>query len=395
MRKLERYIDKLHIRSFDKILKRVQQDFPDATKEQVQEIVDKRIKDPYNVGVKQIKYMNKLFSNHIGNWQMDLIDNKDEFDVKYWYVFVNVNSKYACAYTLSDKRTDSIIAVLRLFIRGEQYVSSLTGDCEGGWSSNACVEFLKDKKITLRLIQDKQHTSLAVVDRLIRTLRDMNIPVDKNVRVKHKSKKYSDDKKYFAFSEHRMGKLITSYNKTYHDEIKMAPKDMHDDIELESKYIRNCLGKQVDVENTKGYELKTFEYVRILLDKETFKKHRYRVSREYYMITGQDGKLYDVQARDGTIKKLPRWKIIGLGLIEPNAPENMLMGKSFKDPKHKGRDTFEVIELVSKKGETYKARVRYPSGDEGTEEITAKSLSAKYPQILSQMEKRYLKKYKK
>ncbi len=382
---LKRFIDKLHIRSFDKIYKHVHKQYPSIPKHTIRSIVDDRVKDPTNTRKTQRKYMNKLFSNHIHNYQMDLLDNRSTSTPRYWYIFINVNTKYAHVYPLLNKSTDKIIKVLRQFIKDTVNVSSLTGDAECGWNSNQCIEYLKNIKVTLRIIHDKQHSALSVIDRFIRTLRDMNIPTDKNTK-----RRYSNNIKYHTFSQKRMNKLIDTYNNSHHSEINMKPYKMNDNVELEIDYIRKCLNKQIKIEETDGYNLNDGEYVRVLLDKKTFKKRRYRVSREYYKASGRDGKLFVVMAEDGSVKLFPRWKLISIGM---NKPKNMLMCKSFDDDNVTTRE-IERIKRFGPTPKTYVAVFKYPNGHREDEIIESKSLSSKYPQIVSRMEREFLDKHK-
>ncbi len=380
----KRFIDKLHLRTFDKIYKHVHKQYPDIPKHTIRSIVNDRVKDPNNIRKVQRKYMNKLFSNHIHNYQMDLLDNGNDITPRYWYIFINVNTKYVHVYPLVNKSSDKIIKVLKHFIKDVINVSSLTGDAERGWCSDQCIDYLKSSKITLRVIHDKQHTALSVIDRFIRTLRDMNIPSDKNT--KHR---YSNNIKYHTFTQKRMNKLIDTYNKTYHREINMKPSEMKDNVELEIDYIRKCLNKQTDIEETNGYNLRDDEYVRVLLDKQTFKKHRYRVSREYYKVSGRDGKLYLIMSEDGSVKLFPRWKLISIGM---NKPKNMLMCKSFDD-----NVVIREIERIKRFGptpKTYVAVFKYPDGHKEDDVIESRSLSSKYPQIITRIEKEFLDKQK-
>lgn len=86
----------------------------------------------------------------------------------------------------------------------------------------------------VHIITEQNHSALGIVDRFIRTLRDMNTPNEKTMKQSH-------DSKYKTFSLKRMNKLIEIYNNTYHRRIKFTPKEMFDDSELEYKYIESQL----------------------------------------------------------------------------------------------------------------------------------------------------------
>ena len=83
-------------------------------------------------------------------------------------------------------------------------------DNEAAFSSKVVLDLLTAHNISLRIINDKRHTALSVIDRFIRTLRDMNIPT---VKTQHQS----DHPKYRDFSIKRMNKLLHIYNNTVHN----------------------------------------------------------------------------------------------------------------------------------------------------------------------------------
>src|SRR5215469_11351579 len=86
-------------------------------------------------------------------------------------------------------------------------------------------------------IEDNNHTSLGIIDRFIRTIRDMNVPHES-------SKSQSHDIKYRVFTEARMNKLVNIYNNTYHNSIHCSPKEMRDNFDLERDYILECLKRR-------------------------------------------------------------------------------------------------------------------------------------------------------
>lgn len=377
-KELSDIIDKMHLRTFIKVWHRIKKEYPNVPMNQVKRVMDSRVHDPMNVQKRQRKYMNKLFSNHINNWQMDLLINGKNSTPPYWYIFINVNNKFARAYKLNSKTERDIKRALKLFYIDEPHVSTLTCDQEGAFCSDSVVDYLTKKKTTLRTIADKQHTSLAVIDRFIRTLRDMNILSDKNTKGR-----YSTDPKYQMFTEKRMKKLIDSYNKTYHSEIRMTPEKMHGDVNLETQYIVKCLCKQTEIEATQGYALKENEYVRLLLDKKTFKKRRFRVSREYYKVAGKEGKLFIIMAADGSTHLFPRWKIVSIGMKKPT---NMKMAETFDGPSEGELDRIIDYNEQTKK---YKVVFKLENGEEVEDEIPQRNLRQKYLQLETPLEKEF------
>lgn len=148
---LERFIHKLHLRTFDKIMPHVKEKFPDATPQQVKDIIKSFVKDPKHLD--QRKYYNPIFSDHLHAWMMDLLDNKgqtDDYNNKadneskemtkqyplYWFVFININTKFACSYPLYHKTEQHIKKVIEHFISEHKCVS-LTSDKESAFISDS------------------------------------------------------------------------------------------------------------------------------------------------------------------------------------------------------------------------------------------------------------------
>ena len=313
---LNKFIDKLHLRSFNKIWRHVVRNYGDeVSKEQVKRVMNKRLNDPINEIKKNKKFMNPVFSDHPYSYIMDILENKNNEIPKYWMIFINVNTRYVHAYDMRSKDKRSVKGAIERFIDhvendDEQRVYSLTGDDEGAFSSKEIVEYLKNKKVGLRIVKEQNHGALSIIDRFIRTLRDMNIPTEK-------TKRESNDKKYVNFSMKRMKKLIKIYNNTFHSAIGMTPKEMQNDYELEDKYIRKMLVKSYDKLKMNGYLLNEGDWVRVVLEKEKIKKRRYKVSRECYKVMGKEGQMFIISAKDGTTRLLPRFQLIFIGKRKP------------------------------------------------------------------------------
>ena len=163
----------------------------------MQKVMKKRLKD-IRVRNKAIKpYMIKIYSNMLNTWFHDLYDNLANHEPRYWHVFIGTNNKFAVALPLNDKKASYIHETLSEFINKYQ-PAKLTSDEEPRFLAN--VKLLKDNNVTMHIIQDKNHSSLAVIDRFIRTIRDMNTPSEI-------SKHQSHEEKYKFISPHRMQKI--------------------------------------------------------------------------------------------------------------------------------------------------------------------------------------------
>ena len=380
MSDLKRFIYKLHLRTFEKIMPHVHEKFPNATEEVVKEIIKSFVKDPPKLD--QRKYYNPIYSDHPHSWMMDLLDNKgqtEDYNSKadkeqkemtkkyplYWFIFININTKFACAYPIYSKTINSVKKVIEKFIANHKCVS-LTSDKESSFISEEVSSYLKQKHISQYIVLDGNHTSMAVMDSFIRHLRDMNITTEK-------SKYQSHHSKYRNFSDKRMKQLIDVYNNTVHSTIQMKPIEMENDLKKEKQYIAFCLIRKM---KSKNYDIPVGNFVRIILSKDLMKKRRFKVSRECYTISGRDGKNYFIQAEDKTVKSLPRHRLIDLGKTKPD--------------KYKLAETIPgggrlAESIINKSGSKY--LVSY-GNDIGAADVRAVDLRRHHPQIESNVEKK-------
>ena len=379
---LKHFIQKLHLRTFSKIMPHVSEKYPNATEEQVKDIIKDMIHDPKRLNQKQ--YYNKIFSDHPHAWQMDLLDNSGQTQVYtnkadkelnettkhypiYWYLFINVNTRYAVAYPIYRKTNDEIFEKLKQFI-SEHKCSSLTSDKESSFVSEQVTNYLTSKHISQYIVLDENHTSLAIIDSFIRHLRDMNI-------INEKSKYQSHHSKYRNFSVERMEKIIDIYNNTVHSAINMKPKDMESDEKKEREYIAFCLIRR---SKAKTHDIPTGHFVRIVLSKELMKKRRFKLSREVYTITGREGKNYIISAADNTSTTLPRHRLIDIGATKP---DKFKLAETLPEGYH------IPTKIINK--ESKKFLVQY--GEEGAGDMRKVELRRHHPQIKSKLEKEFEK----
>lgn len=265
-------------------------------------------------------YYVHIFSPFRHAYQMDLIDQSRDAGggemPKYWYMFINVNTKYAFAYPIDSKTTNDCLIVLKNFLRnGDPDCMMLTSDEERAFVSKAFEDYCKKRGVSQRIITQQNHTALSIVDRLIRELRDMNTPPRKDMHKTTAKHKQSDDPKYRDFTRKRMRKLIDIHNHTTRNMWNnISPHDMQNDPGKEEDYI---LYKLYEREREKGvidWEIDIDENnpvcVRYILQRKNGVKPRYKVSREYYKVVGKEGYYYVVRAEDGKSMTLPRWRLL-------------------------------------------------------------------------------------
>lgn len=374
-------IDKTHLKSTKQILPHVQKALPSAniTKEKVKAVNKTRPKDKHPHSKKRYYY--PVFSNHRYGFMMDLLEQSRDRDPKiypaYFMILININTKYAYAIPLENKNQNTINDALQDFIKDHKIVS-IVCDNEGAFTSNLVLKTLTDNKISIKIITEQRHTALSVIDRFIRTLRDMNTPTVKSSR-------QSDDPKYRDFSRKRMDKLLNIYNNTVHTSTDHTPTEMESDPSLEQKYIIKKIYETERRRKVKDFELQEGMYVRYILPKDPNKKHRYKVSPEAYIISHKDGNSYVIMAEDGTTKTVSRWRLFPLGKTLP---------KKHKFAKTFGNNMGTVDKIISYNSSTKKYRVSFvlPDGSSYEDEIRETNLRGSNPQIMSALEKAYRKK---
>jgi hypothetical protein len=305
MSNINELIRKVKFRSFTKIKSYVKRFLPNVTDKDIKEALQKRVKDPI-IKTKQLKpLMVKIFSRSPNTYFHDLFDNTKNGDPRYFHLFIGTNTRYAVAHPLANKNSKTILESIKRFVEKYNPVK-LTSDNEPAFTEKNVMDYLKSKNIFVHFVKDNNHSSLGIIDRFTRTLRDLNTPSEK-------SKAQSHDQKYRVFTIKKMKKLLSLYNNSVHSSIKCTPKEMYNDPELEKDYIFKCLEQKEKQETRADFEIKPGTYVRYILPRhDGLKKKRFRVSPEYYKVDGKEGNNYILMARDGTVITKPRFQLIPL-----------------------------------------------------------------------------------
>jgi hypothetical protein len=236
MSNIDKIIDKTHFKTFDKVRDHVRRELPEVTDDEIKDVIAERVKDrkPAQKVVK--KYYNKIFSRVPNTWFHDLFDNTKDGSPRFFHLFIGVNTRYGVAIPIQNKSGNAVLKSLREFVDEFKPVK-LTSDQEAAFSDKNVLEFLKENNVRVQFVKDNNHSTLGIIDRFTRTLRDLNTPSEK-------SKSQSHAEKYRVFTTARMQKLLGIYNNTYHNGIKCTPKQMFENPELEEEYIFDCIEKQ-------------------------------------------------------------------------------------------------------------------------------------------------------
>ena len=378
-------INNLPFRSETKLEHEVLKRDPSTNRHQIKKSISKRLHDRK---FKQKPYYYHVFSHVTRSYQHDLLENPrsdiPNQDVPhYFHIFININTRFAVAHPLKSKSSQEIHESLDQFIQ-KYKPSKLTSDSEPAFTSSQNTKLLSDNNVQQFIVQDlaHNHSTLSIIDRLIKTLRDMNTP-------KPTSKHESTHPKFKSFSIPKMNKLIKIYNNSYHSAIKTEPEIMQNNPELESEYIFKQSERRLNQERISNFQLKPGAFVRYLLPTVKNHKKRFTTSFEAYKIDSRSGNLYNIIAQDGTTITLPRFRLI-LAHKSGKLPDNIKWAETIPD---RWNGTIEKIISFNPKTNKYRVQFTTPNNESKPyiDEIPAVNLRGKYPQFISEIEKQFHK----
>lgn len=135
---------------------------------------------------------------------------------KYLLVAIDVFTRVLQVIPMKDKGTDSVLEAMNEIIKYFK-PDTITTDKGKEYTNLQMKNLLKNNNINHVLVDVKQHSSLGVVDRVCRSIRNL---INKYC-TSHKTTRYID----------ALPKLIDNYNNTYHSTIKCTPNDAINHIE--------------------------------------------------------------------------------------------------------------------------------------------------------------------
>ena len=303
MNGIDRSIDNSHFKSYN----HVKHLAPGMEPRMLRRIISQRMHDKHiKLPQKQV-YMRKIFERVTGCYFHDLLEQPRDSDPKYYHVFIGTNNRYAFAYPVNDKRASTAVSTLQQFIQdlnGKPLIK-LTSDGEAAFNSQQFIDECSKHGIILKIVPDKAHSTLGIIDRFIRTLRDMNQPANK-------SQDQQYDREYIEISPSKMNSFINSYNNAFHESIGCSPKEMFDNEQLEGQYIAKRLKQRTIQDNIKDFNLEPGTYVRYRMNDDDLAGHKRRsqISREKYIISKRIGPRYLLEASDGKVISKSRFELV-------------------------------------------------------------------------------------
>ena len=372
------FIDAFPFKSLYKVYPEVKARFPNVKKKEVEAYLKSKPKDV--VPKTNASLQRKTYTNYIGGWQMDLlvsskrqrtdrwVDGMNITGNRYYLLCININTRFIYASkAIASKNTSSVLPEIKTFVEKFKPLVIIC-DNEGAFTSNETVDYLIHNNVELKIITEQLHSSLGIINRACRTLRDML---------------GSNDIKDDALHE-----AINTYNSSVHHSTGMSPKYMSEHPDVEELYIINCIMKDMGIKASNDYDLDEGTLVRYVLDKKTFAKVRHKVSVGSYKIDSVEGNNYVIIAKDGTTKKVPRYRLI------PVEKDQSIPLADTMEEYNANRGVIDEILDYDDKKKKYKVKFTVPGGEDYIDYIPVKNMREQAPTRLSKMEREFFNKNK-
>lgn len=278
----------------------------------------------FNIRKQIKKYQFKTYSRIPGGFIGDIFFNKSKFAC---LLLININTRKAYAYALNNveikpigeqndygnreytiiysttnkKTTSNLINVFNQFLNDINHqITSLRFDNESAVKSKQFQTMLRNNKIKFVPVVEGSHTSLSLIDRLCRTIRDISY----NMGIK-------------ILNQDSINKILNVYNNMYHSSLskmlgkKITPNEVNNSPELEQQIINYCIdyNKQLKVLHPE-IELQVGQICKVYQPFDKFKKRRRLLKKDYYKIVNKTGNIYTVQnVRNNKKIDVPRYFI--------------------------------------------------------------------------------------
>ena len=358
------FIDNYPFKSLYKVWPIIKKQYPNVRKKDVEQYLSTKPKDV--VPKDNNRYNRKTFTNYIGGWQMDLF----VLSKLYYLLCININTRFIyVSKAITNKNVEAVLPEIKAFVDKHKPLVIFC-DNEGAFTSRDTVEYLVDKDIELKVVTEQLHSSLGILNRACRTIRDMLDASGHELQVD------------------ALREVVDIYNRSVHSSTGMSPKYMSKHHDVEQLYIINCLLKDMGIVAENDYDLDVGTKVRYVLDKKSFAKVRHKISKGYYTIDSVDGNNYVIIAKDGTTKKVPRSRLV---LVKDN--QNVPQADTIEEY-NANRGVIEEILDYNVRTKKYKVKFTVPNGDPYVDTIPASYMREASPTRLSALERQFFNKNK-
>lgn len=229
-----------------------------------------------------------IYSQKPHSYQFDTLIQSKGSNLPSFLIFININTRKAYAYPMNTKGTNSVIDALNKFKNDVGTINILTSDQDKAYLSEQVHKFLIDNNIDYHTTHKNNHHILGIINRFIRTIRDLNNERD--------------------FTIENMTKIINDYNSSIHSSTGKSPNDMDNDNEKE--YIEKMNGRTFDIKDSNSFDLPENTRVHIINETKVIGKKRLNISKEHYLVAGKDGNNLIIKAKDHSTALYPRHRLI-------------------------------------------------------------------------------------
>ncbi len=251
------------------------------------------------------------------------------FEQKFVYlVAININTRYLFVELMNKvinpnknaygnkntKTTAKYIRCLENMMINGMSVNYLSGDSEKCFTSNDAQNFYFANNITFIPVErlnktqnafrvnqhtSPNHNSLGIIDRVIRTIRDMAYHMEVNV-----------------ITPQIMHDIVLQYNSAPHQTLSyyagfdVSPKMVNDDAELENYIVRKICQENYNIKSQYGFDLAKGTKVKIYNEKDPMIKRRSLIQPGDFEVDAFTNGMYRIKnTNNNKIIMLPRTKI--------------------------------------------------------------------------------------
>ena len=235
---------------------------------------------------RQTEMMLPIFGRKGGCYQMDTLVQTSKASPRYFLILVNINSRKLFAYPMNSKNASSVLTALKSFINEAKEVSAITSDQDKSYLSPVITRFMIDNHIDHQTTFTNDHNRLGIINRAIKTLRDINQERD--------------------FTIQSMKRALHAYNNSIHSSTNKEPNDFTSTDE--EHYIQTKIHETDEKANK--FNLSKNTHVRIMNPPTPMKKKRMNLTSEAYKVAYKTGNKYVVKALDNTVSEYPRYRLV-------------------------------------------------------------------------------------
>ena len=230
------------------------------------------------------------YAYQLGDVEVGKISNKDEYQNNYYIYYA----------TRGMKTTESLIKAFGQHLANHK-VNILRFDGEKAINSKDFQNYLEQNHIIFIPAIPKSHTSLSLIDRLCRTIRDIAF----NLNIEHISHQQIMDLILYYYNNTRHETLTSTLFKAY-PELKsryrngITPAIMDANPELERLFAMECMKHNYYVKSKRDYDINVGDEVQIVNENNPLEKKRTILNKNPHIVTKRIGNIYELSHEDET-----------------------------------------------------------------------------------------------